>query len=80
MSAVENRPPNEYGEWRRGNAGQVGRCVTVHHWSEAFKNWMPMVVWEPHPDEPNDHKADCRCGSCELRRESQTAQPAQGEK
>lgn len=46
----DERPPTEYGEWVRGNAGQVGRCVTA--WvPSSFGGWMPVVDWEPHPDE-----------------------------
>jgi hypothetical protein len=48
----DGRPEPEYGEWGRGNAGQVGRCVTV--WVESLilpGTWMPVVEWEPHPDE-----------------------------
>lgn len=63
------KPPNEYGEWTRGNAGQVGRTVVVH--TETPFGWMPMVVWEPHPDELNDHELNCDCGSCACQRETQ---------
>lgn len=45
------RPPVEYGEWTRGNAGQVGRTVTRWYWCEWANVFMPVVDWEPHPDE-----------------------------
>lgn len=61
------QPKARFGEWTRGNAGQVGRCVTTFH--EGFGGqWFPIVSWEPHPDEAGTfgHKDDCNCSSCEL--------------
>lgn len=68
---MSEKPANEYGEWTRGNVGQVGRCVTVYCESLfAPGEWIPMVAWEPHPDEPNDHKPDCHCVSCDLMKQT----------
>lgn len=67
------RPDPEYGEWTRGNTGQVGRCVTVYVESLLpGAEWLPMVSWEPHPDEAGTfgHDEDCRCSSCSLMQET----------
>lgn len=46
------RPETEYGPYQRGNVGQVGRLVTAYTPSILFPGeWMPLVTWEPHPDE-----------------------------
>jgi hypothetical protein len=48
------RPPTEYGEWTRGNAGQVGRLVVTYVENVlAPGEWLPVGDWEPHPDEPS---------------------------
>ena len=52
VAQTNAKPPVEYGEWTRGNAGQVGRTVTTWHPSlMAPGEWIPTVAWEPHPDE-----------------------------
>lgn len=51
MMAETERPEPEYGEYIRGNVGQVGRTVTTWHKSLVAGEWIPMVNWEPHPDE-----------------------------
>ena len=63
-------PERKYGEWTRGNAGQVGRCVTVYR--ETPIGTIGTVVWEPHPDEAGTfgHDDDCGCASCELMAET----------
>ena len=45
------QPPDEYGEYTRGNVGKVGRTMTKWWWSELANDWMPIVTWEDHPDE-----------------------------
>lgn len=47
----DDKPEIEYGEWTRGNAGQVGRTVTDFYWSDILGEWLPVVDWQPHPDE-----------------------------
>lgn len=71
---MNEQPENEYGEWTRGNTGQVGRTVTSYHQSTPG-TWIPMVSWEPHPDEAGTfgHKNDCRCTSCSLMAETREA-------
>lgn len=51
---TDQRPPLKYGEWTRGNAGQVGRTVTDWYRTAAGE-WRPIVRWEPHPDEAGAH-------------------------
>jgi hypothetical protein len=52
MGQSGDRPQDEYGPWERGNMGQVGRTVTKWVPSLLFPDgWMPVVDWEPHPDE-----------------------------
>jgi hypothetical protein len=55
--AIPDKPEDEYGEWTRGNAGQVGRTVT--RWYQGITGeWMPIVDWETHPDETQSKHAD----------------------
>lgn len=52
MTSPSEQPEDEYGEWTRGNAGEVGRTVT--RWVRSLLlpgGWMPVVEWETHPDD-----------------------------
>jgi hypothetical protein len=52
MKFSAERPKPEYGEWTRGNVGEVGRPVTTWHPVSTAKDcWFPIVSWEKHPDE-----------------------------
>jgi hypothetical protein len=54
---TDQKPPDEYGEWTRGNAGQVGRTVTTYIRAIVGGGWIPVVDWEPHPDETASGKS-----------------------